>query len=474
MKTRRIISVLLALVILFALAACTGNTSPSSNANTDNGNTEDPGTEKVDSRRYDNTRDIYIGVWWDTAEQYYSDRTELSPTESNPMRGQMQLDNMRAIEERYNVRLHCINMTFDGARESINTSIMAGTPDVDIYAMDLQWAIPIITNGYCMPISEYVKDKNNDIYTDQTVLMKLNVCGMDEDYVFKASPALVPNDIYTLAFNWDLLQEHGQPNPQDLWDNDEWTWDAMVDIMKAVTDTSKTVPTYGWSCEHNRSLENMLAANGANIAMTDTQMINSAPVIEVFEFYYKLYNEWNVARPWDGAAEYWDNCKYNDGTIGFFTFAPWLAQRFGVSKSEDCPYEIKVVPWPIGPSGNKETNNTSNMSGNVYMIPIGTKDPDIVYDVYFDYTNWHNYDTSLRDDFTWMEDLVVEERGFDYMLYGCSKPQFDMWNMMGMQDSDGNGFSVVSLFDASETPSQLTEKWKLIVQDYIDIAYGKK
>jgi ABC-type glycerol-3-phosphate transport system substrate-binding protein len=477
-KLRKILALSL-VVLIFAtiLAACGGNSATPGNPNDNNTQTNNAPVgdtpDESSALRYANTRDIYLGQWWES--DYDSSTAEMPEDEGNPLTGQMRLDNMRAIEERYNIRFHYVNMTFDGAKESLNTSLKAGTPDVDIYTLDTQFMIAPVTSGYAIPISSYVTDPNDDMYTGQQVFTPVPVAGMAEDYVFGVTPLINPNAVYMLGFNKTMLEQAGQPNPQDLYDAGEWTWDAWMNIMKATTTTTGT-PTYGWSGGHVRFLENMLLSNNASIALQETETLTSPETAEVFNFIDDMYNISRVAKPWsDEGGIFWENGDWSNNDLAFFIFIPWLAQNYGVSQSEECPYEICSVPWPSGPSVDPATgpNATVNVNGNLYMIPVGTPDPEIVYKVYYDFVNWWAGDTTLRDDWTWMEDLFgADERGWEYAKYCCTKPQYDMWNDLQMVDENNNGFYLGGIMNGSETPAQFAEKWKNIVQDYLNRAFA--
>ena len=78
-------------------------------------------------------RTIRVGTWY--RHYYDSNDTDIyaNPDLTNPDTAQMQLDNLRRVEEKYNVRIEFVNLTWEGTIESINVSIMAGAPDCDIY-----------------------------------------------------------------------------------------------------------------------------------------------------------------------------------------------------------------------------------------------------------------------------------------------------------------------------------------------------
>ncbi len=472
-KIRKILALTLAL-LMFAtiLSACGGGDKPSPNDNPPS-DTEGNNTDTPAAKRYNTTRDIYLGQWWDS--DYDSKTKELVEGETDPYVGQKRLDNIRKVEEKYNITFNYVNMTFEGAQESLNTSLKAGTPDVDIYTLDTQFMLAPLTSGYAYPISKFALDPNDDIYTNNDIFTPIDVAGMEEQYIFKPTPILDPNAVYMLGYNSDILQAAGQPDPQDLYDAGEWTWDKWMEIMKATTDTTAGTPTYGWSSLHVQFLSCMLVSNNAGIALTPEEGLTSPATGEVLEFINDMYNISMVAKPFQEDLM-WENGQWNNGDLAFFLFVPWLVQKYGISGSEDCPYEIKCVPWPAGPTALKDggIKYTVNLNGNVYMIPVGIQDPEIVYDVYRDFMHWWEGEIELRDDWTWMETLFGEDlRGWEYAKYCTTKPQYDMYNDLAMQDENGGGFYIGGIINGSQTPVQFAEQWKNIAQDYIDRAFGK-
>jgi hypothetical protein len=90
--------------------------------------------------------------------------------------------------------------------------------------------------------------------------------------------------------------------------------------------------------------------------------------------------------------------------------------------------------------------------------------------------NWFNYDIALRDEEMGEEDYFGDDtRGFQFALEMLSRPQFDMYTALNVQNADGDGFSIYSLIAGEEIEmvSQFTEGWRNILQDYIDVAFGK-
>ncbi|MDR2532256.1 MAG: extracellular solute-binding protein [Oscillospiraceae bacterium] len=416
--------------------------------------------DKPDSPGDDGSpRRITVGTWFDV--YYTSAHTSPydNPEVTDPDLAQMQIDNMRAIEERYNVRFEFVNLTWNGVQESIATSIMAGMPDCDIYQADLQFGIPTVLSGLAIGLeSEAIGlDQTADVFSDMQVMRALNL-NQPETYLF-ASSLVTALDVYPLSFNLDMIKANNLENPQDLWDRGEWTWDKWREYLRVLTDTDRGI--YGWSGYWNRLLENLLFSNDTTIASGPRTTVTDSRTIQVFQLIYDIYNTDRTGRPWDDSD--WDinNNLYAEGRSGFFIGADWL---FGEQGGAELPFEIGVVPWPIGPSGNKDTNFHGAVGGNWYFIPRGVENPRLVYDVMYDWMNWYNYEVEIAVDMEWTMNRYMTERNFEYAFMMNQKTGFDIWNNLGL----GDDFSMEQIMDGEMTAAQYAATVEQIIQDALD------
>jgi hypothetical protein len=408
-----------------------------------------------------------MGTWY---EHYYtSAHTDVydNPTVSNLETAQMQLDNMRAIEERYNVKFYCKNMTWDGVIQSINTSIMAGTPDVDVYETDLQFGVPAVLNGYAMAISDYAPAED---FETADIVKSLTV-GEGDAYLFKGVAA--NTDAYMLAFNMDMIKAHGLENPQDLYDRGEWTWDKWMEYMKVLTedtDGDGATDVYGYGGWWTTLLTYLLMSNSTDIAATSEEHLSDPKTLEVIDFIYKMYNTEKVARPWD--ADDWninDYC-YVDGEVAFWISAHWIASANGDADPDKISFEVGYVPWPTGPSATDDVGTIAT-AGNWYFIPNGASNPSQVYHVMYDFINWYDGDMSLRDDTEWAEEVTYSpkaddpERNFSYLLAAGENEKFDIW---GSIKSGDWGISMWDVMCNGTTASQYVEENKQLLQEALD------
>ncbi len=462
-RYRKLLALILVFVMVFSLSACGKGETKETIKEESNKVTQAVDKAPTEAVKSGEKRTITVGTWYD--HYYTSDHKEITdnPNVTDEETAKMQLDNIRAIEEKYNIELKFVNLTWDGTVESINTSIMAGVPECDIYEVDLQFGIPAVLNGYATDLKSVIPG-DNDIFGDQTVLsyMDLSDMGKDGCYLFKQTA--VNLNPYPLAFNMDMIEEANLENPQDLYDRGEWTWAKFREYLLALTkdkDGDSVTDVYGYGGWWTNLLNQMLMSNGTHIAGSTTTGVDSPATIEVFDFIYNMYNVDKVAKPWNQDDWNINTSVYADGIIAFWPTAAWVMGEYGGS---DLSFEIGVVPWPVGPSGSFENNKHNITAGSYYFVPKGVKDPELVYNVFYDWTNWYDGDTELRDDTEWFENQMITERNFNYLKDMGTKEQFDIWGSLGL----GDNFSLVPLLYGEKTASQLAEESKLVVQDALD------
>lgn len=230
---KKAVSIMLAATMVLSLAAC--------------GKDKEAGSDEVEkSALYqETTRALEIGSWY---EQYYtSDHTDVydNPKVDDIENAEKQLNNMRTIEKRYNITLAYNNLTWNGVIESINTSIMAGTPECDIYMVDLQFGIPAVLNSYAMSLEDIllnsqeakdgkIEQKYIDVLSGESdVMTTLQFTTDGLNYLFGGKALNLAG--YTLGYNKDLIEQYALTDPYELYVNNNWTWDEWLKDMIAIT-----------------------------------------------------------------------------------------------------------------------------------------------------------------------------------------------------------------------------------------------
>lgn len=115
-------------------------------------------------------RVITIGTTWDLYWDSFDGSIEDNPYYSGTTADEMMFAKVKQIEDKWNVKFEYINLTYAGAKESINTSVLAGTPDVDVYMLDLALAAPAAANGYVTDLRDVLPANNAVIQGTDAVL----------------------------------------------------------------------------------------------------------------------------------------------------------------------------------------------------------------------------------------------------------------------------------------------------------------
>ncbi len=480
--TKKILAVLLTVTMLLALVACGG----SGDTDTTTAPAVDTPTEPQQSTGNDSAsgekRVITIGLWWDI---YYDSTHEDildDPAYVGSEADQMRWDIVEQIEQTYNVEFEYVNLTYTGITESINTSILAGTPDCDIYMCDLTMGIPAAMNGLAMDLNTFLSE-DADVLGEQKILNYLDLGDGKACLMKQVRGENVVADTYPLAFNKQMLEDNNLEDPRALYERGEWTWDKFVEYCQVLTqdtDGDGVTDQYGFTGFKEDVVRQLFLSNGATIASGDTQTLDSAAVTECLQFYSDLYNKYNVCEPYtwedNGDVMRW---TYRNGNIGFWPSAAWIAANDGDydwdgSLGVTLDFDTVYVQWPVGYSGSKDTNKGELTGGSFWFIPNGVEDPELVYNVFEMLTNWYCDDVEIRDDIETMwwwyastaKDEEIQYANYDVMFDMGSKEQFDLYPNLGVS------WDLESLINGTMTAAQFVETYKNEFQAAIDAYFG--
>jgi len=486
---KKILALLLCVSLLFVMiAACGNNSDPGGGppietgpgpvvnpgGDGDDGEEEDapptfvapnyslPDKEADVYRTKDGKRHIIIGGAYD---RYYDSTHEdiWVSNPANPETAQMSFDVLKEVEARYNVFIEFINMTWEGISENIPISIMSGLPDADAYFTDTQIVIPAVLNNMATGLEDLGLPSDHDVFklSGNTVMKSMKIPGQDKTYMFTAARA--NQDMYMIGYNKDMIAAHGLIDPQERWDLNEWTWETFREYCRVLTDTSQDI--YGWSGFWTNFLQGLLFSNNAAFAPGPVQTIDSPNSLEVLNFLNELYNVDRTARPWNPDDWGINNDLYIEGKSAFWISVPWINQ--GNVNDGNFTFELGMVPFPIGPNGNKDTMPTQSVEGGYYFIPRYIAQPREVFDVIYDLTNWFKGDLDYRDDMDWVKDMVMTDENFKYYMEVNGRTGFELAFVLGFSAS------VDGMFEQTNgppiyTPAQYVEIYRQVYQDALD------
>ncbi len=480
--SKRLFALLFTLVMVLSMAACKGKedvpteaqatptAAPAAEATATPAPTPEP--EKYPAFDFGG-RTIKVGVWWDYF--YTSDHTAITddPGLSNTETAQMKLDNVRRIEEKYKCKIQFVNFGWDGIKESINTSITAGTPECDIYLTDLQFGIPAVINGLAQELTA-IAPENSDLFEDQVVVKPLEALG--GTYFFQEQG--LPQSGIFLGYNATMLADLGLEDPQALYARGEWTWDKFAEYALAGTkdtDNDGTKDVYGYGGVFTDLVNGLVMNNGGTLAGEKTEGLSSKPVTEALDFINRLYNVDGSARSWNG--DDWDDnlLAWSDGKVMFWTAQAWLLKQevdAAIKEGAELPFDYHIVPYPAGPSGDGKAY--SPVSGNWYIVPVGVQEPTKVLQIFEEFLNWFDGDTEYRDDPTWFESCFTTEEDVNLAYTTGENLKLDPWGSLEPRFSFSGSVWWPIVVNKDTTVAQAVESAKPVLQDALNTFWGAK
>lgn len=479
-RAKRILALSMTAMLALGMTACGGSSdvdntpTPTTAAQTDkNNNTDNNGDDNTEKTTIDILNDYYakypaydmegrvikIAMFYDAYYDSNDTKPEDNPGIQDMEMAQQMLDNVRRIEEKYNCKIEYVNPGSDALKSSLNTSVVAGTPDYDVYLVQMDFALPLAVNGYFTDLSTFTADYL-DLNNGNNIVKAFDVANTN-CFFEKSTKSSIGN---YMVYNADMLKELKLEDPNELYAKGEWTWEKFEELCIAATqdtDNNGEPDIYGYGGDLSMTLREFLASNGAVLVKEDgTSGLTDTAALETFEFLGKLYSSDKAARP--VTDDYYDGIyAWINNKCVFGVTQMWILQT-----TSDINFNYRIVPWPTGPSGSAETAGQG--FNDYFVIPRGVKEPEKVYQIVEEFFGWFGDDYDLRDSdmITLAEGCFIEEEDVDTAFNIGSWGNHDIWSIIDTDYLINSIFSGVA--SGEQTPAQAVESVKQLFQDEID------
>lgn len=366
-KMKRFSFLLLALALVIGvLAACSGGNNNDGN----NDNSQPPAQQQQQGG--DNSgndaaepepepivypdlggRTIKFAAWWDDF-----------PPNPDTFEGQEKIERVKQAEQNYNVTIEWDIYSWGDMNQTFINSVLDGQPFADLTRFQYDWAMPAALNGQLQ--------KFGDLWdpTYHTVLQPAPLL-LNEEYGFTGFD---PTDASGVFFNRTLIEELGLKSPHEYLKEDNWTWETFTELARAATrdtDNDGVNDTWGLSgWAHDFSMF-AVASNDARLVYTaeGKEGLSDPNTIAAYEWIRQLHFDDKVWYAVNHANDYQERGTFSEGNILFE--AAWLWQQGSMGD-----VDLGFVPFPKGP--NASGYWSANDAANVWFIPAGVKDADIV------------------------------------------------------------------------------------------------
>jgi len=287
-------------------------------------------------------------------------------TASDYEMARMQYDNMREVERRFNIEIEWVNtMSYDEHLETFLLHQMAGDPIGEVVLLSGRQTLIAMQGGHLVDIAT-LQFPGSDLHGARNTI-NASVEVENSIWQVNANTGGDPWRTLGLIVNNDLINRLGLPNPVELYESGNWTWDVLLDIMR----TAKAQGYYGMGGTVNDLGNVLFASNDATMMTSDYIYAFDQPnQLEAVEFFFTMMDErlWNYVLPTD--QDNWGRSysSFFEGDTVFSTQHMWGWGMIGGTE-----LSFSALPFPAGPS---------NVSGNSWQIGFdqGLVIPNGVYD----------------------------------------------------------------------------------------------
>jgi len=343
-------------------------------------------------------RTITVSAWWDNPLQHSAmGWDEPDPaTAGNYFVSRMQWENAQRVYREFNINVVANNVDFGYVMEMLTAGVMAGSPHTDIQMVSGGWVLPVVLNELIMPINE-VNLPGSDLLGPRIFTRGIGEM-LGNVYTFTCAEPNVSG--FGMGINLDIINAIGVPNPVTLWENGQWTWDALLNIMRTATaDTTGDgiIDRWGIAGQPGDLFFHFIAGNDGMLVCDDFNYALDHPnTVQAIEFMETIFRErlWQYDPVQGRDVGAWDRNfhSWQDGQA-----ATWAAVTWGMNDG-NLPFEFAFVPFPTGPA-NESGNTWGGGFHQGWGFPFGSDwDPAELLMVVEEFFTWFDDDLSLPRD----------------------------------------------------------------------------
>ncbi|MGN1305243.1 MAG: ABC transporter substrate-binding protein [Oscillospiraceae bacterium] len=270
----------------------------------------------------------------------------LATYDINPDLGKPKLFALELFETKYGGKVEWIPTTWENRYNDLSTNVLGGSSPDLFPAQEFDTFPSKVIDGMFEPFDDYL-DFDSDLWSEGCKqLAELHVIG-GKHYV-----APVATDSKCLMiYNKKTIEENSLPDPVELLDEGNWTWDTFRQMCLDYCDREEDKFAYdSWYFE----TQFILTTGTAPIGMENGKVVNniSSSAVERAENF--MYNLKKDDLPLPKAEFNWTEQPFriSEGKTLFWPCATWALWEADLSKFGE-PGEIMFVPMPKDPEADK-------------------------------------------------------------------------------------------------------------------------
>lgn len=292
------------------------------------------------------------------------------------------MGHVEEVEEMFNCQIEWVNDNSPYVPETFVSKILAGEPVADIQLLCRARAFfQIASEGLLMPLNDFLDD---EYWANKPLPYQAKEHFMFKDQLYGFSVIDVGG--WAIFWNKDFFAREGMPNPYDLIEQGEWTWETLRELGKMATkdtDGDGEIDQWGFYFENlSGGIDQFgafLSANNAAIGkLRDGEVVftlDEPEAVEAIEFMRSLIFEDKTLLVTDYFYEF-----LSGNFAMVFTHPWWFFYAGDPAWMED---DAAILPYPAGPNGDPTEINSYSATGWNWCIPITTEfDPRALVELY--------------------------------------------------------------------------------------------
>ena len=228
----------------------------------------------------------------------------------------------------------------------------------DIFLIDASWVYSLKDEA----IAElYDLNTKEGIFTEYNYIQneKYNLMASVNNKVYAYSKDdLIPD--FWLHYNQALIDQYNLPDPAKMWNNNEWTWSAFLDLLAtaqtAFDNDSSGKKKWAFGGDYFTNAKGFVAARGGELVKDGKVLLDDEVVVEVYEDLQDIEDLY-----WEPNGSTVSTTNFREGLVLFQTGAMWF---YGAAERwpSTLDFGISAVPYPRM-DDDPELKN--------YQIPVG-------------------------------------------------------------------------------------------------------
>jgi len=275
-------------------------------------------------------------------------------------------DVLAEAQQRFNFTFRYEVVGWDEYVEMAMARLLAGDSEYDVWMMGQPHFVQLVGNNALLAVDDILPEGYYDD-ADSTVVQRVNSLKVKgKTYAFYTWQNVL-NDMVFCVFNKDIFEREGLPDPYELYDKGEWTWDTVEKIaLQATKDTDNDGEIDQYGIGEMRTLFTLIPNEAKTVELVDGKYVFAFNKPEALAAINLVYRWRTLLKISQGT---WDISEFSAGTRAMTGIIGW---QFWNLRNTDINYG--VVPLPKGPNATKYRFPIDKVS--MFYLPANSKEPE--------------------------------------------------------------------------------------------------